>query len=152
MYEEEFNRISKKNKVLRNLKSIPGLGPISSVTILSIVIDGKRFKSSNHYLSYCGLVKHDKLSGGRSYGKRLPRYSRRLKGVYKSAAVRVASTENPLREYYEYLLNEKKLPEYNAKNALARYIAKISLGIIKSGEKYKPYKWRDNKKKNKQHK
>jgi transposase len=145
-YEKEFDRISKKNKVLRSLKSIPGLGPISSVTILSIVIDGRRFKSSNHYLSYCGLVKHEKLSGGKSYGRRLPRYSRRLKGVYVSAAVRVASTENALREYYEYLLNEKKLPVYNAKNALARYIAKISLGIIKSGEKYKPYKWRENKK------
>lgn len=145
-YEEEFTRISKSNKVLRSLDSIPGVGRISSVTILSIVIDGKRFKSSNHYLSYCGLVKHEKLSGGRSYGKRIPRYSRRLKGVYKSAAVRVASTENPLREYYEYLLNEKKLPEYNAKNALARYIAKISLGIIKSGEKYKPNKWISNKK------
>jgi len=146
-YEKEFEKISQKNKVLRSLKSIPGLGPISSVTILSIVIDGRRFKSSNHYLVYCGLVKHEKLSGGRSYGKRIPRYSRRLKGVYKSAAVRVASTENPLREYYEYLLNEKKLPEYNAKQALARYIAKISLGIIKSGEKYKPYKWRENQKK-----
>ena len=145
-YEEEFEKISKKSKVLRSLKSIPGLGPISSVTILSIVIDGRRFKSSNHYLSYCGLVKHEKQSGGRSYGRRSPRYSRRLKAVYVSAAVRVASTENPLRQYYEYLLNEKKLPVYNAKNALARYIAKISLGIIKSGEKYKPYKWRESKK------
>lgn len=145
-YEKEFERMGKKNKIIRSLKSIPGLGPISSVTILSIVIDGKRFKSSNHYLVYCGLVKHEKQSGGRSYGRRLPRYSRRLKGVYKSAAVRVASTENPMREYYEYLLNEKKLPEYNAKQALARYIAKISLGIIKSGEKYKPYKWRESKK------
>lgn len=145
-YEEEFGKISKKIKVLRSLKSIPGLGPISSVTILSIVIDGRRFKSSNHYLSYCGLVKHEKQSGGRSYGRRSPRYSRRLKAVYVSAALRVASTENPMREYYEYLLNQKKLPVYNAKNALARYIAKISLGIIKSGEKYKPYKWRENKK------
>ena len=145
-YEKEFERISKNNKVLKSLKTIPGLGSISSVTILSIVIDGKRFKSNNHYLSYCGLVKHEKQSGGRSYGRRLPRYSRRLKAVYVSAAVRVASTENPMREYYEYLLKEKKLPDYNAKNALARYIAKVSLGIIKSGEKYKPYKWRDNKK------
>jgi transposase len=145
-YDEEFARISKKNKVIRSLESIPGFGPISSVTVLSIVIDGKRFKSSNHYLSYCGLVKHEKQSGGRSYGKRIPRYSRRLKGVYKSAAIRVTSTENPLREYYEYLIKEKKLVEHNARHAVARYIAKISLGIIKSGEKYKPYKWRDNKK------
>lgn len=147
-YKEEFERISKKNRVIRNLQSIPGFGPICSVTVLSIVIDGKRFKSSNHYLSYSGLVKHEKFSGGRSYGKRIPRYSRRLKCVYGSAATRVISTENPLREYYEYLLKEKKLTEYNAKHAVARYIAKISLGIIKSGEKYKPYRWRDNKKEN----
>ena len=147
LYEEEFVEISKKNKVVRSLKSIPGLGPISSVTIMSIVVDGKRFKSNNHYLVYSGLVKHDKLSGGRSYGRRIPRYSRRLKGVYKSAAVRVAATDNPMRRYYDYLLNEKKLPEYNAKNALARYIAKVSLGIIKSGEKYNPNKWRETKKK-----
>jgi hypothetical protein len=46
-YEEEFIRISKKNKILRSLESIPGFGPISSVTVLSIVIDGHRFKSSN---------------------------------------------------------------------------------------------------------
>ena len=31
-------------------------------------------------------------------------------------------------------------------NAVARYIARISLGIIKSGKKYKPYSWRENKK------
>jgi len=145
-YKEEFVRVSKKNKVIRSLESIPGLGLISSVTILSIVIDGKRFKSSNHYLSYCGLVKHEKMSGGRSYGKRIPRYSRRLKGVYKSGAVRVLLSENPIKEYYEYLLKEKNLAEHNARNTVARYIAKISLGIIKSGEKYKPYRWRNNKK------
>ena len=66
--------------------------------------------------------------------------------MWAAKKVRAASTENPLREYYEYLLNEKKLPVYNAKNALARYIAKISLGIIKNGQKYKPYKWRDRRK------
>lgn len=144
--EKEFTEISKKNRAIKNLQSIPGLGLISSVTIVSIVIDARRFKSSNHYLSYCGLVKREKMSGGRSYGKRSPRYCRKLKGVYRSAAVRVLITDNPLKEYYEYLIKEKKLVGHNARNAVARYIAKISLGIIKSGEKYKPYKWRDNKK------
>lgn len=141
-YEKEFEKISRQNKTLRNLKTIPGIGPISSVTILSIVIDARRFKSSNHYLIYCGLVNHQKLSGGRSYGKRKPRYSRRLKGIYKSAAIRAINHENPIREYYDYLLTEKKTTEKNAVNAVARYIAKISLGIIKSGKKYKPYKKR----------
>ena len=143
-YEEEFEKISKKNKVIRSLDSIPGFGLISSVTICSIVIDAKRFKSNNHYLIYCGLVKHDKLSGGRSYGKRIPRYCRKLKGIYKTAASSVLRTENPIKEYYNYLINEKKLEEHNARNAVARYIAKISLGIMKSSKKYQPYKWRQN--------
>lgn len=141
-YEKEFEKISRQNKTLRNLKTIPGIGPISSVTILSLVIDGRRFKSPNHYLSYCGLVNHQKLSGGRSYGKRKPRYSRRLKGIYKSAAIRAVNHENPIRDYYDYLITEKKLTDKNAVNTVARYIAKVSLGIIKSGKKYKPYKER----------
>ncbi len=146
LYEKEFDRISRQNKTLRNLKTIPCIGPISSVTILSIVIDAKRFKSPNHYLSYCGLVNHEKLSGGRSYGKRKPRYSRKLKGIYKSAAIRAVNHENPLRDYYDYLITEKKITERNAVNAVARYIAKVSLGIMKSGKKYKPYKKVDKEK------
>lgn len=145
-YEEEFYKVTKGNKIIKSLMSIPGIGIISSVTILSMVIDAKRFKSSNHYLSYCGLANHQKMSGGRSYGKRLPRYSRKLKSVYKSAAVRVISTNNPIREYYDYLIKEKSVAEQNAKNAVARYIARVSLGIIKTGKKYKPYEWRKNKK------
>jgi hypothetical protein len=142
-YEKEFEKLSRGNKTLRNLKTIPGIGPISSVTILSIVIEGRRFKSPNHYLSYCGLVSHEKLSGGRSYGKRKPRYSRRLKGVYKSAAIRAVNHDNPIRDYYDYLVTEKKMTEKNAVNTVARYIAKVSLGIIKSGKKYKPYNKRE---------
>lgn len=138
-YEKEFEKICRGNKTLRSLNTIPGIGPISSVTILAIVIEGGRFKSPNHYLSYCGLVSHEKLSGGRSYGKRKPRYSRRLKGVYKSAAIRAINHDNPIRDYYDYLLTEKKMTEKNAVNTVARYIAKISLGIIKSSKKYQPY-------------
>lgn len=140
LYEKEFERLCGRNKTLRNLKTIPSIGPISSVTILSIVIDARRFKSPNHYISYCGLVNHEKQSGGRSYGKRKPRYSRRLKGIYKSAAIRALNHDNPIKEYYDYLITEKKLTEKNAVNSVARYIAKVSLGIMRSGKKYKPYK------------
>ncbi|MCF8356886.1 MAG: transposase [Melioribacteraceae bacterium] len=141
-YEKEFEKLIKQNKTLRSLTTIPGIGPISSVTILSIVIERRRFKSPNHYLIYCGLVNYEKLTGGRSYGKRKPRYSRRLKGVYKSAAIRAVNHDNPVRDYYDYLVTEKKLMEKNAVNTIARDIAKVSLGIIKSGKKYQPYKKR----------
>ena len=44
------------------------------------------------------------------------------------------------------MIKEKSVSEQNASNAVARYIARVSLGIIKSGKKYKPYSWRKNKK------
>ncbi len=45
------------------------------------------------------------------------------------------------------MINEKKISEENAKQSVARCIAKITYGIMKSGEKYKPYLWRENKNK-----
>lgn len=138
-YEKEFERIIGKNKTLRNLKTIPGIGIISCVTILAHVIDSKRFRKANNYLSYCGLVIHEKFSGGKSYGKRVPRYSRRLKSVYRSAALRSICYNNPVKDYYLYLINEKNLTDQKARNMIARYIAKISLAIIKNGNKYKAY-------------
>lgn len=143
-FKREFEKIRSKNKTLRNLSTIPGIGLVSSIMILSSVIDPKRFKSPNHYLSYCGLVKHDKLSGGRSYGKRTPRYSRRLKSVYRSAAVRCLQYNNPIKEYYEYLIREKNISDKKARILVARYIAKISLAVMREGKKYKGYQPKEN--------
>ena len=146
-YEDEFEKESKKQKILKVLMSVPGIAEINAMKILATVIDGRRFKLAGNYLGYCGLVKHIKISGRREYGKRRTRYSRRLKSVYKTAALAAIRGNNPIREYYDYLINEKKISEQNAKQSVARYIAKITYGIMKSGEKYKPYLWRKNKKK-----
>ena len=109
---------------------------------MATVIDAHRFPKSGNYLSYCGLVKLDKISGMRSYGKRKPRYSRSLKSVYKIAALAAIVGNNPIREYYDFLIN-KGISQHNARHAVARYIARISYGILKSGEKYQPYRWRE---------
>jgi hypothetical protein len=93
--------------------------------------------------SYCGLIKHEKLSGGRSYGRRTPRYSRMLKSVYKTAALAAINGKNPIREYYDHLLSNG-VAEHNARHAVARYIARVSLGMLKSRTRYEPYRWRNN--------
>ena len=94
------------------------------------------------YLSYCGLVKHEKFSGGRSYGRRSPRYSRVLKSVYKTAAVAVLRGDNPVREYYDHLLGQG-VAEHNARHAVARYIARVSYGMLKNCTRYEPYRSKD---------
>jgi len=148
-YEAEFKRLCKKHKTIQNLKGVSGIGDIHAVQIAATIVDAKRFPTSGHFLSYCGLIKHEKMSGGKSYGKRPSRYRRSLKRVFKLAA-QSATQEgctNPFRMYYESLLNEKKLPEHTAQHAIARRIAVLVYGVLKSGKKFDYNSFRGVKKK-----
>jgi transposase len=139
-YETEFELLSKKHKVIQLLKSIPGIGSISAVKITAIVVDPKRFQKKGQFLAYCGLIKHEEISGGRVYGKRTPRYSRTLKSVFKvcTLAAITGNTNNPIRSYYEYLIREKKYSDYNARHATCRWIATLAWTVMKNKKKYQP--------------
>jgi len=142
-YETEFERLAKKHKTIRLVKSLPGIGPINAVKIIAYVIDPKRFKTKGHFLSYCGLIKLDRISGGRSYGKKNSRFCRPLKEVFKTAVSTSIqeNCNNPMRDYYLHLILEKKYTEYNARSAVARRIAILTLGVLKSGKNFDPH-WR----------
>lgn len=140
-YEKQFNTIVRKNKLVAHLTRVDGIGDIGAVKIVACVIDARRFPNRGKYLSYCGLVKHEKLSGQRSYGRRQPRFNHMLKGVYKTAAHALIGKNNPINEYYESL-RAKGVAEHNARHAVSRYIARITYGMLKSGQPYDPYRWR----------
>ena len=91
------------------------------------------------------MGKEGKKRGGKLYGKRNPRYSRRLKSAYKTAALAAITHKNDIREYYDYLM-ANGLSKEKARNEIARYIAKVSYGIMKNSTDYIPYKWRESKK------
>jgi len=140
-YERRFEDVARRKGLVRYQREIDGIGTIGAVRIVATVVDARRFVYAGKYLSYCGLVKHEKLSGGRSYGHRKPRYSRVLKSVYKTAAMAALRGVNPIREYYDHLLSQG-VAERNARHAVARHIARISYGMLKSGTRYEPYRWR----------
>ena len=139
-YEAEFEKWRKKNRSIKTLASLDGIGPIRAAKILAAVIEPKRFSTTGRYLAYCGLVRVEKTSGRKKYGTRKPHYNRMLKGIYNGAAMSAINGDGPVREYYDYLL-KKGIAEHNARVAVARYIARLSLGIMKSNEKYEPYRW-----------
>jgi len=141
-FKKYIHRENKKEKLIRNQMMIPGIGEIGAIKIIATVVEGRRFRHAGKYLSYSGLVKHKKISGSRNYGNKNPRYSRRLKSVYKTAAMAAIGGNNPINEYYEHLLTEKGLPSDRARNQIARYIARISYGMLKNNERYEPYRWR----------
>src|SRR3989338_2465557 len=137
-YEEEFQRLAKKHRPIRNLKSIPGIGNVHAVQIAAWVVDIERFQTQGHFLSYCGLIKHERMSGGKSYGKKSPRCNRIFRNVFKMATHSViqASATNPLRQLYDFLINEKKKPEHLARHTIARKIAILSYGILKTNSEF----------------
>jgi transposase len=145
-YERLFRHLRKQNPLISNLTAISGISDIWAVTIYSKVIDASRFKNKYKYWAYCGLVKHEKESGGRSYGKRPPRYCRQLKHIYKSAALAAIGGKNDIREYHEYLLS-LGLSARESRNGVARYIAKVSYGMLKNKSEYIPYHWRKSQEK-----
>ncbi len=141
LYEKEFRKLARKHPEIRHQKGLPGIGTINAVKIVARVVTPYRFSDKGHYLSYTGLVKLNKISGGRSYGKKNPRFCRQLKSVYKSGVLAAIGGNNPINDYYEYLIQEKGYPEHNARQMACRRLAILSLGVFKSGKKYQPFRW-----------
>jgi len=138
-YQGHFEKLASKHLMIRNLTALPGVGAIGAVKIAAIVVDARRFKNKGHFLSYCGLVKLDRVSGGKSYGKKNPRYCRPLKSVFKTAAFTAAVRDNrrgPMRQYYLQLLEHGNYPEHNARHKVARRIAILAYGVMKSGKRF----------------
>lgn len=144
-YEKLFKELRRKNEVIKMLCQVSGIKETSAVKIYSVVIDARRFENKYKYWAMCGLVKHNRESGGKNYGKKNPRYSRILKNVYRSAALAAIGGTNDIREYYESLL-QKGYSISEAKNQTARYIAKVTYAIMKNRQPYRAYQYRENKK------
>jgi len=133
-------RLAKDYPEIRHQKSLPEIGPIHAVKIVARLVTPYRFKNKGHYLSYTGLIKLEKMSGGRSYGRKDPRFCRQLKSVYKTSTWAAINGNNPISDYYTYLIKEKGYPEHNARHKACRKLAILSLGVFKSAKKYQPYR------------
>lgn len=134
-YIKEIVRVSKQFKEIKYLKSIPGIRDIRAAKIVSQVVDPHRFASKYKYFSYCGLVRHKRISGNKEYGSTRIWGNRTLKCVYKMAAKDVLRGSSSLRKYYDQL-QTKGVSHKAAKNAVARQIAAISLALWKNNRRY----------------
>lgn len=143
-YEEVFKELARRHPAIRHQRSLPGIGLIGAVRIVSRVVCPRRFVDGGHFLSYCGLIKLERKSGAILYGRKKSRYSRELKSVYKTGAMAAIGGNNPINDYYEYLIREKGYPEYQARHKAARRLAILSLGVFKSGKRYQPNFRRDH--------
>jgi transposase len=139
---------ARRRSGFKNLCSVPGLGPVRAAQIIAQVGSPNRFQGRRQFLAYCGLSVVTRTSSdyeferGRLRTKRgaartrgLTReYSRRLKRVFKAAAIE-AQKDEQIKGIYSRQVERGVRPEM-ARLTIARKLAAVALRVWKSGEEY----------------
>lgn len=144
----ELIKESRRQAAFKLLTSVPGLGAVRVALILATVVTPFRFRTKRQLWTYVGLAVVTKTSaeyefvGGQLRNRNKPRstrglnrnFNRRLKKVFKSAAMDATRTE-PFASYYRALIEKGMSPEIARVN-MARKLAAVVLSMWKRGEEY----------------
>jgi len=150
--EKMLIRESHRHPISRTLETAPGFGPKRTAQLIPIVVTPWRFRTKKQFGSYCGfgIVTRSSSDWVQVNGKWMKApvqqtrglsssYNHQLKWIFKGAATTVIahSGANPLREHYDWLLENGTKPNL-AKLTIARRIAAIVLAMWKAKERYDP--------------
>jgi len=145
---KELLKESRRQSASKLLAPVPGLGPVRVALILATMVTPFRFRSKRQLWTYVGLAVVTKTSAEYVFvdgqvRKRIKptltrglnrNYNRRLKKVFKSAALDAIRTQ-PFESYYRDLIHKGTSPEIARVN-IARKLASIVLSLWKRGEEY----------------
>jgi len=138
--DARLNASHKTNPVSQRLATIPGVGPITALT-LAIEIDPTQFESGRHLAAWAGLTPKEHSTGGRQRMGEISRAgNERLRALLvagATAVIRVADKpcSRQTTEWLRALLARK--PRKLAAVALANKMARIAWAIMTSGETYR---------------
>lgn len=126
------------------LKTLPGVGPILSLTILAEAGDLRRFSHHRQFLKFCGFDLSSQQSGQFRGNKKLSkRGNRRLRYAFWMAATgAIRMRENSFRDKYtRYVESDPTNADLKRKayTAVAAKMARVAHGMIKNGTDYRPF-------------
>ncbi|EKR91659.1 transposase, IS116/IS110/IS902 family [Leptospira santarosai str. CBC379] len=111
LIEEEIKEALRKNQTYtQTIMSMPGIGMITSLAILSYMGDCKRFSSAKQAAYYVGLVPRVDISGDSAYyGRIVNRGCHSIRRVIVQAAWSLVRCQHggKLKEFYERLYSKK---------------------------------------------
>ncbi|MBQ1267503.1 MAG: transposase [Proteobacteria bacterium] len=142
MVNAEIQKLIAKDKALKpinaRLRSIPGIGPVVA-SFLIVLFSNRDFQNGMQAAAFCGLIPKEYQSGTSIEGK--PRMTKRGPG-YIRAGLRVAATAvlvtkkpNPLKEYYERLVESGKA-KASALGALMHKLVIVAFAIWRDEVEY----------------
>jgi transposase len=135
-YRDHFLKNVKRHRPIKNLTSIPGIDVVRANVMAAVICQPHRFKNKHQFWGYCMLVRHIQMSGGRIYGNFRVHGRKELRDVYIGAAESVLRTDTSLRRYYDRLRIEG-VEHRDARIAVARKIAALSLSLLKNNDTYR---------------
>ncbi len=127
------------NKDVDLLKSVPGVGEVSSKTYYAAISTIKRFKRAKQLTSYCGLVPSVFSSGERADYGHITREGRsEVRRVAVQSAHAILRSKNseskPLRKWYDRIA--KRRGNKTAVVALARKLTEIIFYVLRDRRPY----------------
>ena len=132
------------NNMYEKLLTVPGMGVVVSSALIGCLGKVDRFRYGRQMIAYLGLCPKVRQSAGTSLGNSgiTKRGNSLLRGYFTQAALAVLGKRNvdaaPLRSWYEHLRRQKGWR--TARVALARKIASIAFGVLKTNTPYDPSK------------
>jgi len=144
LLEKRMKEVFLPNEEIRLLMTLPGVGLILAVVILSEIGEIRRFGSSGQFASYAGVVPRVKASGGKvRLGQLRSDVNRYLKWAFIEAGNSVAIHRAAHPRWYVKNLYERvraRRGHQAAMGAVGRHLAEASYWILQKHEEYRPPK------------
>jgi transposase len=141
LFEQRMREVFNFAEDIKILRSLPGIGFILGVVILSEVGEIGRFPSAEHFASYAGTTPRVHASGGKiRYGQMCSDVNRYLKWAFIEAANTICLNRGrfPYRHVsilYERIRGRRGHPK--AIGAVARHLAEATYWILTKKEPYR---------------
>ena len=121
------------------IKSIPGIGLLTAMTILTEVYDVSRFRNEKQFASYLGLIPTSHSSGNRViHGEKTFRGNKQIGPMLIEASWIAINNDDTLALAYSNY-RKKGLTPPEAIVRVARKLSNIIFSVLKNGKKYEPF-------------
>ena len=135
--DKELGPIARRDPRAKLLATIPGVGPLLSLTLAAEIGDVSRFSSASKLVGYAGLAPRISQSGERSQTGRLSKAgSRTLRWAAVEAANQAWRPTNPFHEHY--LRMAERHGKNPAKSSVARKLLIASWHMLSREQVFQP--------------
>jgi transposase len=107
-HDKVISELSTTNRQAKLLQTIPGVGPIVAMTLISEIGNVSRFPNSRFLSGYAGLVPSTYSSGGKTtHGQVTKTGSKFIRYALGEAVIHTIKKNDNLKQFYDKLLEKK---------------------------------------------